>query len=99
MFAFTKSAMVAAIALQPVAASAASDETRSISVRSNDINLNTIKGQKILALRIDRAAREVCDFASDQLGHQVRKIERACRNKAKASAWAMVKSDRRLGLR
>lgn len=99
MFAVTKLAMIAAIALQPVAANAASDETRSISVRSYDINLNTMEGQKILALRIDRAAREVCDFANDQLGHQVRKIERACRNKAKASAWGMVKSDRRLGLR
>ena len=99
MLAFTKLAVIAAIALHTVAANAASDETRSISVRSDDINLNTLKGQKIVALRIDRAAREVCDFASDQLGHQVRKIERACRNKAKASAWAMVKSDRRLGLR
>lgn len=99
MLVFTKLAMIAVLALHPMAANAASNETRSISVRSDDIDLNTMEGQKILALRIDRAAREVCDFASDQMGHQVRKIERACRNKAKASAWTMVKSDRRLGLR
>lgn len=99
MSTFTKLAIAAIFAALPLADNAASEETHSVSVRTDDINLNTSKGQKILALRIDRAAREVCDFANDQLGHQVRKIERVCRNKAKASAWAMVKSDRRLGAR
>lgn len=99
MIAFTKLAMAAVVAALPLAANAASGEAHSISVRTNDINLTTIRGQKILALRIDRAAREVCDFANDQLDHKVRKIERLCRDKAKASAWAMAKSERRLGVR
>jgi UrcA family protein len=99
MLAFKKLSIIAILATLPLAANAASNETHSIYVHTDDINLASIKGQKILALRIDRAAREVCDFANDRLDHQVRKIERACRNKAKVSAWAMVKSDRRLGVR
>jgi UrcA family protein len=99
MLAFTKLAMAAIAATLPLVANAASEETHSISVRTDDINLNTKRGQKILALRIDRAAREVCDFANDQLDNRVRKIEQTCRTRTKASAWAMVKSDRRFGAR
>ena len=91
MLAFTKLSITAIVAILPLAANAASDNDRSITVRTDDINLMTISGQKVLTLRIDRAAREVCDFASDQLGHQVRKIERKCREDAKASAWATAR--------
>lgn len=97
MLAFTKLAMIAIVATSPLAVKAVSDETHSISVRTDGIDLTTIRGKKILALRIDRAARELCDFANDQLGHQVRKIERKCRDNAKATAWAAIKTDRRLG--
>lgn len=73
--------------------------TVSIRVRTSDIDITTVHGQKILGLRIDRAARDVCDFASDQLGRQVRKIEQKCREDAKTTAWAAVKTSRRMGSR
>lgn len=99
MLAFTKLSLIAVVAMLPLAAADASGDNHSIRVRTDNINLATTSGQKILALRIDRAARDVCDFASDRLDHKVRKIERKCRDKAKASAWASVKSDRRVGVR
>lgn len=99
MLGFTKLALIAVVALMPPGAIAASDDTRSISVRTDDINMNTARGQKILALRIDRAARGVCDFANDRFGPKIRKIERTCRDRAKASAWATVKTGHRLGIR
>jgi UrcA family protein len=94
-----KLSVLAAVATLPLAAANVRGETQSIHVRTNDINISSAHGQKILALRVDRAAREVCDFANDRLGHQVRKIERKCRENAKASAWAAFKTDTRLGSR
>jgi UrcA family protein len=99
MSVFTKLSTIIAIAALPIAAVNAADENASIHVRTKDINLSTSRGQKILALRIDRAAREVCDFAHDRLAHQIRKIERKCRNNAKALAWAGVGIDAHLARR
>jgi UrcA family protein len=99
MSVFTKILLIAVVATLPLAAANASDDNHAVRVRTDDINLATTSGQKILALRIDRAARNVCDFASDRLDHKVRKIERKCRDIAKASAWATVKSDKRVGVR
>jgi UrcA family protein len=96
---FTKLAMLAVVAALPLAAVNASGSTNSIHVRTDDIELSSAVGQRILALRINRAAERVCEFADDRLDHKVRKIERQCRENAKASAWAIVKSDRRLGSR
>lgn len=96
---FMNLSIVFAIATLPTAAANAADENASIRVRTNDIDISTAHGQKILALRIDRAAREVCDFANDRLAHQIRKIERKCRNDAKASAWVGVGIDARLAKR
>ncbi len=51
MLAFKKLSIIALVATLPLAAHAASNETHSIAVRTYDINLNTKKGQEILALR------------------------------------------------
>jgi UrcA family protein len=93
MSVFSNLSMIVAIAALPLAAANATDENRSIRVRTHDINISSAYGKKMLALRIDRAAREVCDFANDRLDHQIRKIERKCRDNAKASAWASVGTD------
>jgi UrcA family protein len=95
----TNLSIIVAIAALPFAAANATDENRSIRVRTNGINISGAHGKKILALRIDRAARELCDFANDRLDHQIRKIERQCRDEAKASAWASVETDAHLARR
>lgn len=99
MSVFIRLSIIALLATLPYSAANASGATNSVRVRTNDIDLTSARGQRILALRVDRAAREVCDYASDRLGHQVRKIERKCRDKAKASAMATVDLERRLGSR
>jgi UrcA family protein len=99
MYLFTNLSIIAAIALLPFAAANATDENRTIRVRTHDINISSTHGQKILAVLTDRAAREVCDFANDRLDRQIRKIERKCRDEAKASAWASVETDAHLSKR
>lgn len=99
MSVFTNLSMIVVVATLPLAAVNATDENRQARVRTHDIDISTAHGQKILALRIDRVAREVCDFANDRLAHQIRKIERKCRDDAKASAWAGARIDARLARR
>lgn len=99
MSGFTKLSIATLVATLPITAANASAAINSVRVHTHDIDLSSARGQKILALRIDRAAREVCDFASDQMGPKVRKIERRCCNKAKASAMATIDLERRLGRR
>ncbi len=99
MSAITKLSVIALVSVMPLVTAAASVDDHSIRVRTGDINMSGARGQKILALRIERAAREVCDFANDRLDRQVRKIERKCREDAKASAWAIVNTYTRLGSR
>lgn len=91
MLAYTKLITFVLLGTASSAFANPSGDLPSIRVRSSDIDITSVRGQKILALRIDRAAREVCDFANDRLDHQVRKIERKCREDAKASAWATVR--------
>lgn len=90
MLAYAKLFMIPLLGTASLAAANPSTDTVSIRVRTSDIDVTSVRGQKILGLRIDRAARNVCDFASDQLGRQVRKIEQKCREDAKTTSWAAV---------
>lgn len=91
MLAYTKLFTIILLGTASLTSANPSSDSPSIRVRSSDIDITSVRGQKILVLRIDRAARVVCDFANDRLDHQVRKIERKCRKDAKASAWATVR--------
>lgn len=99
MFAVSKLSMTVIFAAMPLAAVGASDHPNSIHVRTNDIDLGSASGQKILAIRISRAAREVCDFADDRLDLKIRKIERQCRDATIAAVWAEAKISRRMSNR
>ena len=99
MFGSTKYFMILSLAITPVAAANLPENSHSVRVRTSDIDLTSLQGKKVLALRIDRAGRVLCDFASKNLGHQVRKMERKCRVEAKANAWVLVKNNQRLGSR
>ncbi len=89
---YSKIAMIIAIAASPLATVQAADDSQSIRIRTADLNLATASGQKTLALRIDRAARELCDTADDRYGPQVLKAKRLCRKEVKAVALAAVKT-------
>jgi UrcA family protein len=88
----SKISMAIAIAALPFATAYASDEIGSVRVRIGDLNLASVQGQKTLALRIDRAARDVCDTANDRFGPKVLKTERLCREEVTANAIALVKA-------
>lgn len=83
-------AFIKLAALAAFATSVAGNAQQSTSVAIHDLNLATNRGQKILALRIDRAARRLC--ASEVLSQSpnVQRAERACIASAKASAMALV---------
>lgn len=71
--------------------SAGAAQAQSVQVGYDDLDLGSIAGQKVLAKRVDKAARQIC-------GHQrggTRNLRsdmaaRACFEKAKAGAGAQV---------
>ncbi len=85
----------AVIAVAIMAASvtaAAAPVPRSIAVEAGDLDLGSAKGQRILVMRIQRAARTVCKSRSlESLPHNIRR-ERECIRHAQASAEAAVKT-------
>lgn len=89
------SIMVAMLAM-PSTAITASGGYRSASVDIADLDISTDAGRTILAQRVERAARNICDFASDQIDLKVRRIENQCREEASAAALAKVKRQSRV---
>jgi UrcA family protein len=65
---------------------------QSITIEAGDLDLGSSKGQRVLAMRIHRAARAMCKSeAVASLPRNIRK-ERECIRQAKASAEAAVKT-------
>lgn len=54
--------LIAALAIGSTPALANDAEVRTVEVRHSDLDLTTEEGQSQLERRIDRAAREVCDY-------------------------------------
>ncbi len=81
----TTLALFAAIGL---AASAAPASAGGIRIAFDDLNLNSEAGQKTLARRIDKAAREVCGYVA-HTGSRIKSSEaRTCYEQAKIQANA-----------
>ena len=58
-----------------------------------DLNLQTEEGQKVLAARIDQAAREICNVGDVATGTLIEsRSQRACYEKAKKSATSQMAS-------
>ncbi|MGN6497151.1 MAG: UrcA family protein [Tsuneonella sp.] len=58
-----------------------------MSVKYDDLNLSTVKGQKELSVRLDKAARELCGMNDLRSGTRVANPDsRKCYAEAKASA-------------
>ena len=84
-------ALLAAAAVSCSAAALAAPVPQSIAVEAGDLDLGSPEGQRILALRIGRAARMLCDAgAVDSLPRNIRS-ERGCVREARASVEAAVK--------
>lgn len=91
--------LLGAIALSATAASAASDQQvvtaqhtqdlRSVSVRVADLNLDRAQDRNLLAIRVDNAARSVCDVNE---GSKLDKLPRAqaCLAQARSGALAQL---------
>lgn len=80
-----------AAVMLPASATAAPDQ-QSIAVDIGDLDLTSVKGQRILALRIQRAARALCKSqALESLPSNIRR-ERACIRETQARAEAAVKT-------
>jgi UrcA family protein len=61
-----------------------------LSVQTADLNLATDSGQKTLALRIDRAARELCTSEAVRQSPEMIRAERQCIKAAKQSAEKQI---------
>lgn len=81
--------IIAAVALT---ASVAANAQQSANVAVGDLDLATAKGQRVLALRVDRAARALCASEAVSQSPQMIRTERACRADIKQQAFASVAS-------
>lgn len=78
-----KSTPIAAAALLGLALSATPGLAKDVEVRYADLNLATAEGQKTLERRIDRAAREACDYDQYATGTRLPShAARSCYRKA-----------------
>ncbi len=85
-------ALLAVATMVASATAAAAPVPQSIAVEAGDLNLRSDKGQRILAMRIQRAARTMCKSqALESLPHNIRR-ERECIRQAKDRAEAAVKT-------
>jgi UrcA family protein len=87
-----------AIAASPVAPAPA-QQAPGIKVITSDLNLATANGQHVLALRIARAASQLCDLTNERFGAKVRTAQRQCRDEAIATALASAPNAMRLAER
>ncbi|UVO55666.1 UrcA family protein [Sphingomonas sp. SUN039] len=88
-----------AAAVVTAAVPVSAQETASVRVATRDIDLSTTQGQRILDLRIDRAAHSLCDLANERFDLNVRVAQRQCRQAAVESAIASVQTSIRLAAR
>lgn len=80
----------AALAVSATPASAAAPAPQSIAVEAGDLDLASSEGQRILAMRIQRAARTMCKSeALDSMPRNIRSA-RECLREAQASTKAAV---------
>jgi UrcA family protein len=76
------------ITILALTASVAVNAQKSASVEIGDLDLATVKGQQVMALRIDRAARTLCASEALSQSPQMLRAEHACRIAAKNQAIA-----------
>lgn len=81
--------IIAAVAMT---ASVAVNAQQSTMVGIGDLDLATAKGQRIMALRVDRAARSLCAPEAVSQSPATIRAERACRAGAKQMALTSVAS-------
>jgi len=85
-------ALLALATLTVPAVATAAPGQQSAAVEVGDLALESPKGQRLLALRIQRAARTICKtHALESLPHNIRS-ERKCIREAQASALLAIRS-------
>ena len=67
-------------------------ESRSIDVRTDDVNLTTQSGRDTLDRRIESAARQVCGSGFGNLSLPQRQAQRECMGKARNQARSIVEA-------
>jgi UrcA family protein len=83
-------ALIVASALMVPAVTASAPAQRSVAVEISDLDLASDKGQRVLALRIARAARAMCEAKAVQSLPRTMRSEQECVREAQASAAAAV---------
>jgi UrcA family protein len=82
---------IVSIVASSTAAAAPAPVPQSIKVEAGDLDLSSSKGQRILAMRIQRAARALCKSQAVASLPRNSRHERECIRQAQASADAAVK--------
>lgn len=86
-----KSTSIAAAALLGLSLAATPTFAKDVQVRYADLNLATVEGQKTLEQRIDRAAREACNYNQYDTGTRLpSQSASTCFREARESAKTMM---------
>jgi UrcA family protein len=93
MKAFIIGLTIASLASPSMAGSA----KQSLSIKTSDLDLASENGQKVLSLRIHRAAQTLCTSDALEQLPSMQRAEQKCIKEAKASTIAAV--DRKAGVR
>ncbi len=83
-------AIIAAFTVASLAVPAVAQQ--SLSVKTADLNLASEQGQQVLALRIHRAATELCASEAVNYLPAMQRAERQCIKEAKANVIAAVEA-------
>ena len=94
--------LIAAVAIASgavITPAAAARDGDSVRVSTHDLDLSTTRGQRVLDLRISRAASALCDTTNERFDAAVRTSQRQCRQAAIASAKSMKDGATRIATR
>ena len=83
---------IAAMAVSATATAAPAPTPLAIAVEAGDLDLGSDKGQRILALRLQRAASALCKTEAVASLPRNLRSERACIREARAGAQAIAKT-------
>jgi UrcA family protein len=80
----------AALSIGLIAPVSAQENLAQARISYRDIDVNTVRGQRILALRIHRAANALCDSADERLDSKARQTADQCRTQVKRDAQIAI---------
>jgi UrcA family protein len=83
-------AIAATLSIALAAPALAQESSAHATISYSDIDMNTDRGQRVLALRIHHAADSLCESADERLSSKARRVANQCRAQVKRDARTAI---------